>query len=103
MSLHSGRVELHPIYINKFKSCYLFIDRVVFGFEGSTHLIKCVVFGLGLNVSSCNQVGHEPDMRTRFASPKYTSCVLGGPFGCNKIWLLMKKCNRCVSIDISGD
>jgi hypothetical protein len=36
---------------------------------GSTRLVKRVVFGLGLNVSGRNRVGHEPDMRTRFANP----------------------------------
>jgi hypothetical protein len=27
-----------PVYINEFVLCYLFIDHVMFGFEGLTHL-----------------------------------------------------------------
>jgi hypothetical protein len=45
-------------------SYYLFIGRV----GGSTCLVKHVVFGLDLNVSGCNRVGHKPDMRIQFAS-----------------------------------
>jgi hypothetical protein len=62
-----GSTRLRPVYINGFVTCYPFIYRVVFGLGGLTRLIKYVVFGLGLNMSSHNQIGYKPKTRTSFA------------------------------------
>jgi hypothetical protein len=43
VSVSGSRVVTRHIYINRFVSCHLFMERVVFGSGGSTHLINCVV------------------------------------------------------------